>query len=238
MTGGVAVVLGPTGRNVAAGMSGGIGVLPRSRPRPAEHRDGGRARADRGGPGDHHGPGHPAPRGDRVRRSPPVCWPTGTTSTERFTKVLPRDYARVLAARELAESRGSRRGDDDHAHDGGRSWLTPRVHDDAAAGRRAATGGGADPRLERGLSGVAGAGAAADHLRAGRPLHGLRHPVLPHRLPVGEPDPGVERPGLAQRLGRGAGAAARDQQLPGVHRPAVSRPRARPPAWWGSTATR
>ena len=33
MTGGVAVVLGPTGRNVAAGMSGGIGVLPRSRPR-------------------------------------------------------------------------------------------------------------------------------------------------------------------------------------------------------------
>ena len=38
--------------------------------------------------------------------------------------------------------------------------------------------------------------------RAGRPLHGLRHPVLPRRLPAGEPDPGVERPGLAGRLAR------------------------------------
>ena len=40
-------------------------------------------------------------------------------------------------------------------------------------------------------------------------------------LPAGQPDPGVERPGLARRLGRGAGAAARHQQLPGVHRAAV-----------------
>ena len=66
-----------------------------------------------------------------------------------------------------------------------------------------------------------GPGPAADHHRPGRPLHGLRHPVLPPGLPAGQHHPGVERPGLAQRLGRGDRAAARHQQLPGVHRAAV-----------------
>jgi glutamate synthase (NADPH/NADH) small chain len=37
-----------------------------------------------------------------------------------------------------------------------------------------------------------------------RPVHGLRHPVLPQRLPAGQPHPGVERPGLAARLGEAA----------------------------------
>ncbi len=36
----------------------------------------------------------------------------------------------------------------------------------------------------------------------GRPLHGLRHPVLPPGLPARQPDPRVERPGLARRLAR------------------------------------
>ena len=31
----------------------------------------------------------------------------------------------------------------------------------------------------------------------GRPMHGLRHPVLPPGLPAGQPHPGVERPGAA-----------------------------------------
>ena len=35
---------------------------------------------------------------------------------------------------------------------------------------------------------------------AGRALHGLRHPVLPHRLPAREPHPRVERPRLPRRL--------------------------------------
>ena len=56
---------------------------------------------------------------------------------------------------------------------------------------------------------------------AGRALHGLRHPVLPHRLPAREPHPGVERPRLPRRLARGERAPARHQQLPRVHRPAV-----------------
>ncbi len=43
------------------------------------------------------------------------------------------------------------------------------------------------------------------------------------RLPPGQPDPGVERPGLARRLGRGDRSSAQDEQLPRVHRPAVPR---------------
>ena len=34
----------------------------------------------------------------------------------------------------------------------------------------------------------------------GRPLHGLRHPLLPHRLPGQQPDPRLERPRLPRRL--------------------------------------
>ena len=58
----------------------------------------------------------------------------------------------------------------------------------------------------------------------GRPLHGLRRPVLPPGLPAGQPHSGVERPHLAGQ-GRGSDrAAARHQQLPRVHRPAVPGP--------------
>ena len=52
-------------------------------------------------------------------------------------------------------------------------------------------------------------------------MHGLRHPVLPSGLPAGQPDSGLERSGLPRFVARGARAAAPDQQLPGVHRPAV-----------------
>ena len=45
------------------------------------------------------------------------------------------------------------------------------------------------------------AGDGADP-RAGHPLHGLRHPVLPRRLPAGQPHPGLERPGAHRQLGR------------------------------------
>ena len=82
-------------------------------------------------------------------------------------------------------------------------------------------GRGAGEGLERGLPRQRRPGAAADHHHPGRALHGLRHPVLPPGLPAGQPDPGVERPGLARRLGGGRRAAARDEQLPGVHRPAL-----------------
>jgi glutamate synthase (NADPH/NADH) large chain len=105
MTGGIAVVLGKTGRNVAAGMSGGIGyfldldfdrlntemvdALPPSDAdlelvkdlvtRHYEETDSG------------------------VAKDLLADWPA---SCRRFTKVLPRDYARVLAARAQAASEG------------------------------------------------------------------------------------------------------------------------------------
>ena len=60
--------------------------------------------------------------------------------------------------------------------------------------------------------------AAAD---PGRALHGLRHPVLQQRLPARQPDPRLERPRLPRPLARRDRPAARHQQLPRVHRPAV-----------------
>ena len=56
---------------------------------------------------------------------------------------------------------------------------------------------------------------------AGRALHGLRHPVLQQRLPARQPHPRLERPRLPRPLARRDRAAARHQQLPRVHRPAV-----------------
>ena len=78
MTGGRVVVLGPTGRNFAAGMSGGVAyVLDLDEGRvnhelvelgPVERRRGRRAASDLVAP---------APRGDRVDRWPRRCSPTG-----------------------------------------------------------------------------------------------------------------------------------------------------------------
>ena len=71
-----------------------------------------------------------------------------------------------------------------------------------------------------------------DPARAGRPLHGLRHPLLPHRrdgqrpgpgLPDQQPDPRVERPGLPRPVARGDHPPPQDQQLPRVHRPRLPR---------------
>jgi glutamate synthase (NADPH) large chain len=105
MTGGVAVVLGKTGRNVAAGMSGGIGYfldldptllnaemvdalvpseadLELLRKLIVQHRE---------------------ETGSEVAESLLADW---RSAARRFTKVLPRDYARVIAARQEAESEG------------------------------------------------------------------------------------------------------------------------------------
>ncbi len=79
MTGGVVVILGPTGRNIAAGMSGGYAFvldLDEARvnpelvePRPGHRQGCRRAQVAR----------RATRRGDRAPRSPPRCWPTGTT---------------------------------------------------------------------------------------------------------------------------------------------------------------
>ena len=79
-----------------------------------------------------------------------------------------------------------------------------------------------DPqRAHGGLPRVRRDAAGRGPARAGRALHGVRRAVLPQRLPARQPDPGLERPRLPRPLARGDRPAARDQQLPGVHRPAL-----------------
>jgi glutamate synthase (NADPH/NADH) large chain len=105
MTGGVAVVLGPTGRNVAAGMSGGIGYFLDLNPdllntemvdalaptaADLEFLKGLITR-------------HVEETESAVAAALLADWAAART---RFTKVLPRDYARVIAAREQAETDG------------------------------------------------------------------------------------------------------------------------------------
>ena len=105
MTGGLAVILGPTGRNVAAGMSGGIGYvldldvallntdMADALPLSPGDEDLVRSLVVR----------HGEETGSDVAAGLLADW---DTAKGRFTKVLPRDYARVLAAREAAEAEG------------------------------------------------------------------------------------------------------------------------------------
>ena len=71
------------------------------------------------------------------------------------------------------------------------------------------------------LPGVPRPAARRRAARPGRALHGVRRAVLPQRLPAGQPHPRLERPRLPRPLARRDRAAARDEQLPRVHRPPV-----------------
>ncbi|RAY16474.1 glutamate synthase large subunit [Actinomadura craniellae] len=105
MTGGRAVVLGPTGRNFAAGMSGGIAYvldLAPGRVNPEmvdldpltdEDRDFLHDMIER----------HLTETGSTVAEKLLADW---DASAERFAKIMPRDYKRVLAARARAEAEG------------------------------------------------------------------------------------------------------------------------------------
>jgi len=105
MTGGVAVVIGKTGRNVAAGMSGGIGYFLDLDPTLLNTE-----MVDALVPSDADLEflrnlilRHREETGSDVAESLLADW---RSAARRFTKVLPRDYARVLAARQEAESEG------------------------------------------------------------------------------------------------------------------------------------
>jgi glutamate synthase (NADPH/NADH) large chain len=105
MTGGRVVVLGPTGRNVAAGMSGGAAyVLDLATQRlntemvdldPLDDDDRTFLRdvVTR----------HAAETASTVAAALLTEW---ETSVERFSKIMPRDYKRVLEAARLAEQDG------------------------------------------------------------------------------------------------------------------------------------
>jgi glutamate synthase (NADPH/NADH) large chain len=106
MTGGRVVVLGPVGRNFAAGMSGGIAYLLDPDPRRVNtdmadlesltEEDGDFLA---GLIGRHH-----AETGSAVAAGLLADWPSALT---RFGRVMPRDYKRVLAAARQAEQDGT-----------------------------------------------------------------------------------------------------------------------------------
>jgi glutamate synthase (NADPH) large chain len=105
MTGGLVVVLGGTGRNVAAGMSGGIGYFLDLDTSLLNNE---MVDAMELSPADQDQVKHLVTR--HLEETESVVaerlladW---EGSVARFTKVLPRDYARVLAARDQAEREG------------------------------------------------------------------------------------------------------------------------------------
>ena len=105
MTGGHAVVLGPTGRNIAAGMSGGVAYLLDAEAGRINHE-----MVSISGPDDSDTSylrsvlaEYVAHTGSPLARSLLGDWPT---AAGRFTKVLPKDYARVLEVRRQARSEG------------------------------------------------------------------------------------------------------------------------------------
>jgi glutamate synthase (NADPH/NADH) large chain len=105
MTGGRVVILGPTGRNFAAGMSGGVAYVLDLNPArlntemvdidPIEDED---AELLRSVVSRHH-----AETGSRVAAALLADW---DTAVGRFSKVMPTDYKRVLSAASAAEREG------------------------------------------------------------------------------------------------------------------------------------
>jgi glutamate synthase (NADPH/NADH) large chain len=110
MTGGTVVVLGPTGRNVAAGMSGGTAYvldLDRARVNPSALAAG---EVELGPVADEDAQRlhdvlrqHHEETGSAVASELLRDWPA---AVQRFTKVLPREFRRVLEIREAARQEG------------------------------------------------------------------------------------------------------------------------------------
>ena len=216
MTGGRVVILGPVGRNFAAGMSGGIAYVLDCPDPAGEHGDGRPGPAGRGRRQVPARRGGAPPRRDGLGGRGPAAGRLGSRPVHQgHAEGLQAGAVRRLAGR----ARGPRRQRGRHGRGarvrGGmadpKGFLsTPRE----TPARRPV-----DLRLRTGARCTSR--SRPEPGTAGGPVHGLRHPVLPQRLPAGEPDPRVERPGLAARLAAGRRPAARHEQLPRVHRAAL-----------------
>ncbi len=105
MTGGTVVILGRTGRNVAAGMSGGVAYVLdlRSQRVNRELVELGPLDDDAAARVHDLVSRHLAETGSPVAKKLLADWPA---ARERFTTVMPRDYARVVAVRRQAEAEG------------------------------------------------------------------------------------------------------------------------------------
>ncbi|ABK52850.1 glutamate synthase (NADH) large subunit [Acidothermus cellulolyticus 11B] len=106
MTGGVVVVLGATGRNFAAGMSGGVAYVLDLDPLRVntEMVDLDPLDSDDAEVLERLVRKHAAETGSTVAAELLADWPAALA---RFTKIMPQDYKRVLAAKALAEQTGA-----------------------------------------------------------------------------------------------------------------------------------
>ncbi len=110
MTGGRVVVLGPTGKNFAAGMSGGIAYVfdedgnfqTQLQPGDGEAVSARRCRGDGGG----SRVGQTARRHHGQRSARCVSWRTGNRWSAKFVKVYPNDYRRVLETQKRFKATG------------------------------------------------------------------------------------------------------------------------------------
>lgn len=108
MTGGTVVVLGPTGRNFAAGMSGGVAYVYDSGQAvdgQPQRRDGGSGRTGSGRSAELRSliEKHVAATDSAVGQRILADW---SGHSDSFVKVMPRDYRRVLEAIADAELTG------------------------------------------------------------------------------------------------------------------------------------
>ena len=105
MTGGIVVVLGPTGRNFAAGMSGGVAyVLDLDEGRVnKELVELGAVEGDERETLEKLVRQHAEETGSNVAEELLADWPT---SLGRFTEVIPRDFRIVMEAKAKAEADG------------------------------------------------------------------------------------------------------------------------------------
>ncbi len=221
MTGGRAVILGRTGRNFAAGHERRRGLRARRgrhvRASAATWASSASTSIEESDAIELHGliEEHAERTGSPVAARILAAW---AEYLPRFKKVMPHDYKRALrrAGRVRGRRIDRRRG----------------VRHDRAERLMGKVGGfleiarveqpERDPRQRTAdFNEFVAHAARRGPARAGRALHGVRRAVLPQRLPAGQPDPGLERPRLPRPLARGDRPAARDEQLPGVHRQAL-----------------
>ena len=226
MTRGLVVVLGKTGRNFAAGMSGGVAyVLDEDGDvRDALQHGHGRARAAR--------------RRATRRRIHDADRSATTSYTQSARRLAPAvglegvaQHVREGDADRLPQGAGRAAPTTRRRSQASRRLAHARCYTDVDAGstmgkitgflefqREMPARRPVAERLKR-LARVRGQAARGQAADAGRALHGLRHSVLPQGLSAREHHPRLERPRLPRPLARGDRAPALDQQLPGVHRP-------------------
>ena len=237
MSGGVAYVYDPKAR-FERSVQSGDGRAGDGR-RPAERRALATIRAGRASAASRRGQRHGRHAALRRRaaahpgRAAPCCYTGSARARELlddwdealpcFVKVMPKDYkprAAAIARRSARRLSDERQPNDPSLAGDEHRWVRadrlPRDRAPRAAYEKV------EARLKTWKEFVMPL-PPAEVGRQARALHGLRHSVLPQRLPGQQPDPGLEQPGLPRPVARRARDPALDQQLPGIHRPHLPR---------------